>query len=341
MTQALLVLGGDAFTAPVLRWAREAGLETVLADPDPHAPLRRAADEFHPIPPDDAEAHVALARRIAKTRRLAGVHAGASAFALLDTLSEALPEVLAPRRALERLRLGPEARALLAERGLALAGAADTDDIALDVFAYFRDGAFVPAGIARRRRLASGDTCSLQPSGLGHDAERALYVRVERAARTLGFERGPLQATLVECEGTPALRALFPGFADALGATHVARLARGKSPLQAWLAHLAGAGGPFDEVALEPRAAAGWLALAPERAGRFAGVDGIGRARALAGVVDLWFEEPGRELGSPEIETRPLGYVWAEAHDQEELEERLRAARAALEVRVACRQRVA
>ncbi|NOT31939.1 MAG: hypothetical protein HOP15_15950, partial [Planctomycetes bacterium] len=82
-------------------------------------------------------------------------------------------------------------------------------------------------------------------------------------------------------------------------------------------------------------------ALAPTRAGRFAGVDGLTRARDVAGVAGAWIEEPGRELGSPEIETRPLGFLWAEAPDQSELEQRLRAARAALEVRVACRQRVA
>ncbi len=342
MSHALLVLGGGAFVAPVLRWAREAGLEAVLTDADPKTPLRRLAAQFHPIPNDDAEALAALTRRLVKSAQLVGIHAAdPRALARLAPLAEAAPRLLPSRAVLERMLDPAGTHACLSQRGIALAEREPGAARELDVFAFFRDGAFVPAGIALRRPCANGDTWSVQPSGLAPALERAAYVLVERAARALGFERGPLQACLAPTESGLALVALHPGYLDALGATHVARLARARSPLQAWFAHLAGAGGPFDEVALESRAAAGWLALAPERAGRFGGVDGQDRARAVAGVADLWIEEPGRELGSPEVETRPLGYVWAEAHDPEELEERLRTARAALEVRVACRQRVA
>lgn len=345
MSHALLVLGGGAFVAPVLRWAREAGLEAVLVDADPKTPLRRLAAQFHPIPDDDAEALTALTRRLVKSGSLVGIHAAdPRALARLAALAEAAPQLLPPRDVLQRMLVPADLRAHLAQRGIALAEREPGAERELDVFAFFRDGAFVPAGIALRRTHANGDISSVQPSGLAAALELAIYVQVERAARALGFERGPLQATLShggQAGSSPTLVALHPGYRDALGASHVARLARARSPLQAWFAHLAGAGGPFDEVALEPRAAAGWLALAPERAGRFGGIDGVTRARAVPGVVDLWIEEPGRELGSPEVETRPLAYVWAEAHDPEELEERLRAARAALEVRVACRQRVA
>src|SRR5262245_26304728 len=209
MSPALLVLGG-LFAGPVLRWAREAGLATALADPDPHAPLRRAAEEFHPIPRDDAEAHAALARRLAKRGRLAGVHASAAeAFALLPALSEAAPGLLPARAVLQRLLSAAETRAFLEKRGLAVAHASE-DEPALDVFAFFRDGAFVPAGIALRRRLASGDVVSVQPSGLAPAAARAANVLVERAARALGLGRGPLQATLLADGERPALVTLQP-----------------------------------------------------------------------------------------------------------------------------------
>ena len=342
MSHALLVLGAGPFALPVLRWAREAGLRTVLADPDSHAPERRNADEFHPIPRDDAEAHAALARRMAKAGALAGIHATTSAsFALLPALAEAVPSALAPRRVLERLLAPGGPREALVEKGLPVAHRPVAGERELDVLAFLREGEVVRSGIAERRTQPNGDVWSLQPGVASAEEALAAYVLVERAARQLGIERGPLSATLAGSGADLGVVALHPGFADALGATHVARLTHGKSPLQAWLAHLAGAGGPFDEVPLEVRAAAGWLSVAPDRAGRFAGVDGQSRARGLPGLVDLWFEEPGRQLASPELETRPLGYVWARAHDREELEERLRAARAALEVRVACRQRVA
>jgi hypothetical protein len=79
----------------------------------------------------------------------------------------------------------------------------------------------------------------------------------------------------------------------------------------------------------------------PSRTGLFAGVDGLSRARAVPGHIELAIEEPGRELAEPELEQRALGHLWAEAHDSQELRERLSTARSALEVRIACRQQVA
>lgn len=342
MSAVLLVLGGHALAAPALRWAREAGLHTVLAAPHAHAALRGSAHEFQPIPEGTRDAHAALAHRLARTRGLAGVLATTPAtFGLLPGLAEVVPGVCPRRAALERMRTGDETRAFLAGQGLRVGGGENEGLAALDVFAFFRDGAFVPGGTARRTRLACGDELSVQCAGLAPEIERAAYTLVERAARSLGCEHGPLQATLVEEPDGLAVQALWPGFADLLGAAQVARLALGKSPLQAWFAHLTGVGGPFDELELSPRNAAGWISIAPDRAGMFAGLDGMSRARALPGVAGSWLEEPGRILVSPERAQAPLGFVWAEGADSSEVEQRLRAAREALVVRVTGRERVA
>lgn len=340
MGASLLVVGGGTHVALALRWAREAGLDTILADPDPHAPARRAAQQFHPIPARDPEAHAALARRTAHNTRLAGILVAEPAhFALLPHLTAAVPGVLPPRHALERALHPERVREFLHGQGFPVSTPAH-ERPRLDLFAFFRDGAFVPGGIAARRTLARGASASLQPSGLDPEHERSAYVLAERAARALGLERGPLQVELVETDTALALVTLHPGFADLLGATHIARLAYGKSPLQAWFAHLAGAGGPFDELALTPRAAAGWLSVLPERAGLFAGAEGLTRARAVPGLIDVCIEEPGRECAVDASAQPALGYLWAEARDPAQLVERLLAARAAIEVRVVSPQRV-
>jgi len=99
------------------------------------------------------------------------------------------------------------------------------------------------------------------------------------------------------------------------------------------------------EKRLLPAAAANQVAVLVmrpfERAGLFAGLDGLARARALPGIGGVLSAEAGRLLASPELETAPLAHVWATAHDREELAERLDAARAALAVRFASRQQVA
>jgi len=338
MSSTLLVLGGGALSVPVLRWAREAGLGVYLADPDPRAPGRRLAHEFQALPSDDAAAHAAFLRHGASDS-LAGVLATERrALPLLARLAELAPEALPARRALELVATPEVLRSALAQRGFTVADETEGLESVLDVFAFFRDGAFAPGGIAARTVGARGTQRSLQPSGLSAEDEFAAHRLAERAGRALGFERGPLQVTLARRPGELVLVAVQPAFLDLLGAGHVAQLARGKSPLQAWFAHLAGAGGPFDEVARETRGAAGWLALFAERAGLFAGLDGLARARALPGVAGVLSAEPGRVLASPELEREPLAHVWATAHDREELAERLDAARAVLEVRFASRE---
>jgi hypothetical protein len=341
MSPTLLFLGDGAFVAPALRFAREAGLETVLVAPDARASARKLASTFHALPLDDAGSIVALARGLKKDSQQRGllgvVPADRAAARLLAPLAGAFPALFPHPRALERVLDPARTRGFLEERDvLAAEGGADT----LELRAFFRDGAFVPGGLARRRTLESGDELCVQPSGLAGEREHEAYRLVERTARTCELERGPLQARLVEGARGLSLVELLPFFADALGSTHVARMVYGKSPLQAWFAHLAGAGGPFDEQPLEPRRAAGWLALRPARGGLFAGLDGTARLRARHPAVDLWVAEPGRELGRLPDEPPPA-YLWTEGFDAPEVEERLHAARAELVLRTTPLQRVA
>jgi hypothetical protein len=335
MTRTLLVLGGGALAAPALRFAREAGLAVVLADPDPRARSRRLAEEFHALPRGDADAYRSLVRRLARDGRLAGVHAAdADSLALLPALADVAGDALPPRDVLAELT-HDGGRARLAAGGLALAP--EDAERVLVVLGFFRDGAFAPGGIARRETLPGGDVLGVQP-GLALESEaRAAYALSERAARCAGLARGPLTAALAATPAGLAVVRVDAGFAEPVLATHVAPLAHGKSPLQAWFAHLAGAGGPFDELPLDTRGHAGWLALrAPGLQGLFGGVDGAARARAVPGVAALWIEEPGRELGAVAAEHAPLALLVASGEDRTELEDRLRRARAALEVRVAC-----
>jgi len=347
MSQALLVLGAGALHVPLLRWAREACLTTVVAESDPRARGRRLADQFHSIPAEDVHAHAALAQRLAREGSLCGLHASAEyGWKLVAQCAPFLAARAPTQGAFERALDRKQARAIWREHGFPLANdSAGATPERHDVTGFFRDGVFVPAGIADRGPFAraGGDAeWSVQPTRLQQGEARAAYALAERAARALEIHAGPITATLAALHARSssprelALVELQPGFRDLVGASHVAPLVYGRSPIQAWFGALAGAGGPFDELALEPRCSAGWMSIQPERAGRLAVVEGVSRARAVPGFGDLLLEEPGRELAAAEA----CGYLWAQAADRSELEERLRAARAALEVRSACRQAV-
>ena len=339
MSRTLLVLGAGPLQIPALRWAREAGLTSVVTSADARA--KRLAGEFHSLSPCDVDAHLALTRVLARDGALAGVLVSDErGLRLLATLAGALALPVPPRAALALALEPARAREHWRAHGLVTNGS-DEPRERFDVGGFFRDGAFVPAGCVERRALPLASRVSewgLCPPRLAGEELAQAFVLAERAARTLGITHGPVQVTLAAGERGLALIELFPGFRDAVAAAHVTPLAYGKSPLQAWFGALAEAGGPFDELPLAPTATAGWMAVLPERTGFFAGVDGAARARALPGVVDLWLEEPGREIDSLSEPAAVCGFVWARGDDRNELERRLRAARAALEVRVACRQ---
>jgi hypothetical protein len=334
----LLVLGGGSASESVLGYAREAGLRGVLLDPDPRTSARRRASEFHSLPWNDERALLGFVRgALAREHEIAGVLAATEpALRLLGGLAEFLPQALAPRAVLERLATAERAREALRAAGFDCGDTLDAP--AFELFAFFRDGALVPGGSARRLHAGEGDELCLQPSGLGAAELAGAYRSLERAAQALGLTRGFVQATLRKTEGGWSFARLVPGVLDLLGASEVARLAYGKSPLQAWCAQLCSAGGPFDEPLLASEHHAGWLRLQTTRGERFAGLDGAARARALPGIRALTIDESS---DAPlERGTRTLAHIVAVALDECELEQRLRTARAALAPRFAVQQQL-
>ena len=324
MPQVLLVLGDGPLTPFALAWAREAGLDALLLAPG-HSPHRRLAHEFHPLDLGESAAALALARRCAREGRLAGALASQRrALPLLAELAEIAPAMLSPRHAhQECARLS---RSLLAPLGLATTSE-DAHAPAFEVLGSLRDGSYARGCVVER----SGDALvTFLPAALGSDEALALEERTAAAARALGLTQGPVQATWQRtAAGEFALVELVPAWLAAHAATHAARLALGKSPLQAWFAHLADAGGPFDEMPARPRAAIGLTTLAgrlPEELGD------LGPVRRLPGVLEL-VREPAPE--APRLAARLTLLV--EGRDRSELESRLRRARAALEARIACK----
>lgn len=208
----------------------------------------------------------------------------------------------------------------------------------LDVNAFFRDGSFRPAGILDRR--FSPEPCCVpvwgaQPSTASREEEAAVYRLVEEGARALGLDQGPVKADVVLTEDGPALLEMAPRFHGDVSTAWVSKLAWGKSPIQAWFATLADAGGPFDEMPARPERVAGWMALLPEHPGELVAVEGVERARRSPGVADvLVLRNRGHVVETLGDNRAVCGFLWAEARDHEELEERLRRAAALVQIRM-------
>jgi biotin carboxylase len=211
----------------------------------------------------------------------------------------------------------------------------------LDVNGFFRDGAFVPGGLLERFFSPPPHHVplwGLQPARLSTGQTREVYDLLERAARALGIHVGPVKADVVWCASGPALLELAPRFHGDVSTAHVTPLAHGKSPIQAWFATLAGAGGPFDDQPITAGSAAGWMAIFPDETGELAEVAGLEAAQRLPGIAAVTLLRPhGHTITNLTDNTSVCGFLWATGRDAAEVESRLRAARALIEVKMAWR----
>jgi biotin carboxylase len=71
--ERILILGAGVMQGPAIRCARDMGLETVVVDGDPGAPMGSLADRFEPVDLKDTGKLEALARSLAENGGLSGV----------------------------------------------------------------------------------------------------------------------------------------------------------------------------------------------------------------------------------------------------------------------------
>ncbi len=335
MGNALVYIGANELDLPGIRWAREAGLEVHVTDPDEQAAGRRLADRFHALAPRDAEGHLALAEKLGK--RLAGAYTssddGLETVALIGEASG----IPATPRAVVRASLAPKTPS---SSSALVRGGRKTRH--LDVNAFFRDGVFVPAGIGESFFLPSSPEPTRDwgcvPASLNPGESDEIYDLCERSARSIGITIGPVMAQVISSPAGLALRSLKPRFQSNFVTACTTPLCYGKSPIQAWFATLAGAGGPFDAMPLVPERAAGWIAIHALQDGLLRGLEGGERARLVPGFERLTrVKRPGASVGRKSYETSLIAFLWACGENPSEVEERLRRARSCLEVKVESR----
>lgn len=208
----------------------------------------------------------------------------------------------------------------------------------VDVNGFFREGAFLPGGLLDRFFTPAPvcvPTWGLQPSRLTPQQADATYRLVDRAARALGVDAGPVKADVVWTDDGPVLLELAPRFHGDVSTAHVSPLSLARSPIQAWFATLAGVGGPFDVVPTRAERVAGWMAILPEAAGTLRRVRGVEAARAVPGVDDvLIHRSPGYTIPTLGDNRAVCGFVWASGDSAQRVEERLRRACALLHAEV-------
>ncbi len=347
MSNALLYFGANELQLAALRFAREAGLEVVVVDEDPHSSGRRYADRFETLTSTDLDPVAHVARSLG--RRLVGVSPSSDAWLAAATVAQEVAGLPGRSRATaEILADRHRTLALWRERGIPVAQDehASPGTRTFSVEGFFHDEVYVPGGAGERFDVSAANPAGIRgsiPAEIGAVLEslhgpESLYEIVEQGARALGIAAGPVCARVRHTPQGPELLALSPRFDCGPFTAHATAFAYGKSPLQAWFAALAGAGGPFDVMPDRPERSAGWLALPATREGVLIGIEGADRARALPGCERILRLLPlGTKLRVTDDERGWVALAFASGKDAREVEERLARIRSRLEVKVECR----
>src|SRR5690606_6806916 len=141
----------------------------------------------------------------------------------------------------------------------------------VDVNGLFLNGDFHPCGLLDRffsDRPSHYPIWRYQPSSLARSQEDDVYKLVVKAARAIGIEVGPVKADVLRTSEGPVLLEVAPRFHGDVSTAFVSPLATGTSPIQAWLAYLAGTAEPRSLIPREAFRYAGWMGIFPTAHGR-------------------------------------------------------------------------
>lgn len=203
----------------------------------------------------------------------------------------------------------------------------------IDANGFFVDGEFERGGLMDRYFSAPPQhvpTWGCQPSRLEARESAQVYRLVERAARALGIEAGPVKADVIITPEGPLILELGTRFHGDVSSAHVTPLCSEFGPIASWFDSLAD---PDDWRCpdLEGKQGfAGWMALFPDRPGFFQEIQGLDELVRNAGIEEALLLKPQnhpiRQLGD---NTSVCGFVFAVGADATELKAKLDAAREA------------
>lgn len=193
----------------------------------------------------------------------------------------------------------------------------------IDVNGLFVHGRFIRCGTMDRFFSAPPyhyPVWGYQPSTIGEQEEDAIYGLVEKAARVLGVDQGPVKADIIWSEEGPVLLEMAPRFHGDNVTSFLTPFATGSNPIKAYFAALAGQS-DISEYLLRPKQAntGGWNGIFPSP-GILRQVRGLKQASNVPGVLDVFVKvTPGMEIRSHQDNTTLAGFIWAVTESPEKV----------------------
>ena len=195
----------------------------------------------------------------------------------------------------------------------------------IDVNGLFIDGEFCPCGLLDRFFCPPPNNYPVwghEPSTLTDDEVKRVYDEVERGARALGIDTGPVKGDVIYTKDGPVILEIAPRFHGDVSTSFVTPIANAKNAPEAWFAHLAGK--PFTDLLPDDDTdvVAGWLGIFPDGPGTLAGLENLDEARAVPGVDRIEQIKPqGYKIKSVSDNLAVLGFIWAHGSSPEDVKQ--------------------
>jgi len=200
----------------------------------------------------------------------------------------------------------------------------------IDVNGLFVDGEFLSCGTMDRffsEPPYHYPVWGCQPSSLDPVQKDVNYKLIERAARALGLEVGPVKGDIIWTDSGPVILELSPRFHGDVITAYVTPRSSGCNPIKAYLAYLSGLDEPYRYLAATKNCFAGWHALFPSVQGVLLNVSGIDAAMSIPGIYDAFLSvQPGSKIEHHVDNSSVCGFVWAEGAEAKEVRAALDAA---------------
>lgn len=205
----------------------------------------------------------------------------------------------------------------------------------IDVNGLIIGGTFYGCGISERffsTRPFHYPLWGYQEAELSDEQKSKTYQLVDRAARCLGIELGPVKADVILTKAGPFLIELSPRFHGDIGTSFVTPLATGMSPIQAYFAFLAGEEDFSDFLQPDFSQLAGWMALFPTDHGRLSAIEGLDKVKAMKDIAHVFIKAcPGQKVNQPKDNTSLYGFIVARGENRKQLNTLLKTAAENLE----------
>ncbi|MGR3178629.1 MAG: ATP-grasp domain-containing protein [Candidatus Anammoxibacter sp.] len=185
----------------------------------------------------------------------------------------------------------------------------------IDVNGLFINDQFTGCGIAERFFSPLPfhyPIWGCQPALLDDVQEASIYKLVEKAARTLCINTGPVKTDLILGKEGPTLIELSPRFHGDVGTSFMVPLSTGSCPIKAFFAYLKGDEQAKFYLKRTMSHIGGWRALFPDLHGCIKHINGIEAVKAMPNVAEVFITVSiGDRIETHKDNTTVCGFIWS------------------------------